>query len=400
VVELSPRILFLDDKYLMTIPNTADFIIIGGGVMGASTAYHLASRGQHNVILLEKEDFFGLGATGRCAGGVRYQFGTEVNIRLSLHSLPMLERFKEEIGQAVDYRKTGYLFLLTNQDEVRIFKHNVDLQNALGAQTHWLSGDEIRKRLPMMRLDDVLEGSFNPMDGLVDPNSVVMGYIGAAQRLGVKALTSTPVTGIQVRSDRIIGVETPAQTISTPIIVDATGPWAALTGQMAGLQVPVSPIRRQWLTTTAIPELPPDFPFVIDFSQSLYFHPEGPGLLTGMSNPNETPGFDQNIDPEWELVHMEAAINRLPLLEKVGLASRLAGLYEVTPDAHPIIGKTPIEGYYIVSGFSGHGFMHGPIAGKLMTEIILDGQATTMDISMLDFARFKEGRLIPEYNVV
>ena len=400
MVELSPRILFLDDKYLMTIPNTADFIIIGGGVMGASTAYHLASRGQHNVILLEKEDFFGLGATGRCAGGVRYQFGTEVNIRLSLHSLPMLERFKEEIGQAVDYRKTGYLFLLTNQDEVRIFKHNVDLQNALGAQTHWLSGDEIRKRLPMMRLDDVLEGSFNPMDGLVDPNSVVMGYIGAAQRLGVKALTSTPVTGIQVRSDRIIGVETPAQTISTPIIVDATGPWAALTGQMAGLQVPVSPIRRQWLTTTAIPELPPDFPFVIDFSQSLYFHPEGPGLLTGMSNPNETPGFDQNIDPEWELVHMEAAINRLPLLEKVGLASRLAGLYEVTPDAHPIIGKTPIEGYYIVSGFSGHGFMHGPIAGKLMTEIILDGQATTMDISMLDYARFKEGRLIPEYNVV
>ena len=384
----------------MSIPKTADIVIIGGGVMGASTAYHLASRDQHNIILLEKEDFFGLGATGRCAGGVRYQFGTEVNIRLSLLSLPMLERFKDEIGQAIDYRKTGYLFLLTNQGEVSTFKQNVALQNRLGAHTYWLSGDEIRTRLPMMRLDDVIAGSFNPLDGIVDPNSVVMGYISAAQRLGAKAYTSTPVTGIHVRSGKIMGVETPNSTISTPVIVDATGPWSSLIGRMAGLQVPISPIRRQWFTTTPIRALPPDFPFIIDFTKSLYFHPEGLGLLTGMSNPNELPGFDQNIDPEWELVHMDAALDRLPLLEKVGLASRMAGLYEVTPDAHPIIGKTPIEGYHIASGFSGHGFMHGPITGKLMAEIILDGRATTMDISMLDYARFNEGRLILEYNVV
>lgn len=234
----------------------------------------------------------------------------------------------------------------------------------------------------------------------MDPNSVVMGYIGASQRLGVKALTSSPVTGIHVQDGKVTGVQVQNQTISAPIVVDATGPWAGYTGQMAGLQVPVSPIRRQWLTTTEINALPPDFPFVIDFSQSLYFHPEGPGLLTGMSNPNELPGYDQNIDPEWELVHMEAAVNRFPLLESVGLASHLAGLYEVTPDAHPIFGSTPIEGYYLVSGFSGHGFMHGPIAGKLMSEIILDGKATTMDISMLDYARFNEGRLIHEHNVV
>jgi sarcosine oxidase subunit beta len=384
----------------MPIPAAADVIIIGGGVMGASTAYHLAMRGQHNIILLEKEDFFGQGATGRCAGGVRYQFGTEINVRLSLLSLPMLERFKDEIGQSIDYRKIGYLFLLTTPNEVSIFKHIVNMQNTLGAYTQWLSGNDIRKLLPMMRLDDVLAGSFNPLDGLVDPNSVVMGYIGAAQRLGVKALTSVHVNGIQVHSGRVIGVQTPDQTISAPIIVDATGPWAGHTGQMVGLQVPVSPVRRQWLTTTEIKALPHDFPFVIDFSKSLYFHPEGPGLLTGMSNPDEPPGYDQNIDPNWELVHMEAAINRLPLLEHVGLASHLAGLYEVTPDAHPIFGKTPVEGYYLVSGFSGHGFMHGPIAGKLMSEIILDGRASTMDISMLDYARFGEGRLIHEHNVV
>jgi len=380
--------------------STFDFVIIGGGVMGASTAYHLAARGYKNILLLEKEEFFGTGATGRCAGGVRYQFDTEINIRLSLESLPMLERFKEEIGQTIDYRKIGYLFLLTNQDEVTIFKRNVALQNHLGAQTVLLSGDEIRKRLPMMCLDDVIAGSFNPRDGLVDPNSVVMGYISAAQRLGCQTICSTPVTGIQTQSGRVVGVNTPGQMVSAPVVVDATGPWANLTSQMAGIDVPVTPLRRQWLTTNALPELPADFPFVIDFAQSLYFHPEGLGLLTGMSNPLETPGYDQNTDPNWELVHMEAAINRLPLLEHAGLASRMAGLYEVTPDAHPIFGKTPIDGYFIVTGFSGHGFMHGPIAGKLMSEIILDGEAATVDISMLNLARFSENRLIHEYNVV
>ncbi len=384
----------------MTFPETADFIIIGGGVMGASTAYHLAARGFQNILLLEKEDFFGLGATGRCAGGVRYQFSTEINVRLSIESLPMLERFEAEIGQAVDYRKCGYLFVLTTPEDVAAFQRNVTMQNRLGVETEWLDGDEVRRRLPLMRLDDVLAGSFNPQDGLVDPNGVVMGYVGAAQRLSAQAIPSCPVTGITVLHERVMGVTTPYGTISAPVVVDATGPWSALTCGMAGVQVPVTPVRRQWLTTSPLPEIPPDFPFVLDFAQSLYFHREGPGLLTGMSNNNELPGYDQNIDPDWELVHMEAAIARLPLLEKAGLASNLAGLYEVTPDAHPIFGKTPVEGLYLISGFSGHGFMHGPIGGKLMAEIILDGHAHTLDVSMLDLARFTENRLIHEYNVV
>jgi len=384
----------------MILPRTAEAIVVGGGVMGASTAYHLALAGMRDILLLEREEFFGTGATGRCAGGVRYQFATEINIRLSLESLPMLERFKEEIGQEIDYRKIGYIFLLTNQEDVINFKRIVDQQNHLGAQTQWLNGAEIQRWLPLMCLKDVIAGSFNPRDGLVDPNGVVMGYINAAQRMGCNTFTGTSVTSILRRSNRVVGVKTQGEEISSPVVVDATGPWAGSTGQMAGLEIPITPLRRQWLTTTAIHELPPDFPFVIDFAQSLYFHPEGQGLLTGMSNPHEKPGFNQNIDPEWELVHLDAAIDRLPLLESVGLISRVAGLYEVTPDAHPIFGKTPVEGYYIVTGFSGHGFMHGPIAGMLMSEIILNGRASTVDVSMLDLARFSEGRLIQEYNVV
>lgn len=385
---------------MVNLPRTASAVIIGGGVMGASTAYHLAARGVKDIVLLEKEDFFGQGATGRCAGGVRYQFATEVNIRLSLASLPMLERMPEELGQEIDYRKCGYLFLLTNEKDIQVFEHNVALQNKLGVNTEWLTGDEIRERLPQMVLGDVLAGTFNAKDGLCDPNGVVMGYINAAARLGVNSLTGIEVTDIKVAAGQVTEVITNKGAIASPLVVNAAGPWAGSIAKFAGVELPITPIRRQMLTTTPLPELPVDFPFVIDFAQSLYFHREGAGLLTGMSNPNEKPGLDQNVDPDWELVNLERAAQRLPLLEKAGLSSHWAGLYEVTPDAHPVFGITPLGGFYVVAGFSGHGFMHGPVAGKLMSEIILDGKATTVDVSMLDLARFTEDRLIVEYNVV
>ena len=385
---------------MVEIPKTADIVIIGGGVMGASIAYHLTLRGQKNIVLLEKDTFFGQGATGRCAGGVRYQFATEVNVRLSIQSLPMLERFEEEIGQAIDFRKCGYLFVLTKPEDVIAFKRSLALQNNLGVGTIWLEGDEIRRRLPMMRLEDVIAGSFNPNDGLVDPNSVVMGYIHAAQRMGVQAVNGVEVIGLRVEGLKVAGVETTAGMLSAPVVFNAAGPWAGLVGRMAGLDIPITPIRRQMFTTTPLPEIPPDFPFILDFAQSLYFHREGKGLLVGMSNPDEKPGLDQNVDLDWELVNLEAAAARLPMLENAGMASHWAGLYEVTPDAHPIFGATPVGGFYVCSGFSGHGFMHGPISGKLMAEVLLDGAATSVDISMLDLARFVEGRLIREYNVV
>jgi sarcosine oxidase subunit beta len=314
--------------------------------------------------------------------------------------LPMLERFKDEIGQEINFRKCGYLFVLTKPEDVQIFRHSMELQQSLGVHTDWMTGDEVRRRLPLMRLDDVLGGTYNPQDGLVDPNSVVMGYINAAQRLGVQAQNLVEVTGIQVKGGKSAAVLTNQGVISTPVVVNAAGPWAGVVGQMAGVQVPITPVRRQIMTTTPLPEIPADFPFVLDFAQSLYFHREGEGLLTGMSNPNEKPGFDQNIDAEFEMVNLEAAIARMPLLEKAGLLSHWAGLYEVTPDAHPIFGKTPVEGFYLVAGFSGHGFMHGPISGKLMAELILEGGYKSLDVSCLDLARYEEGRQIREYNVV
>src|SRR6266545_252938 len=384
----------------MDTPTTADIVIIGGGVMGASAAYHLAKRGMKNIVLLEKEEFFGTGATGRCAGGVRYQFSTDINVKLSMESLPMIERFKQEIGQDVDYRQCGYLLIATNEKDATTFKHNVELQNNLGVQTQLLSGDEVRARLPLMKFDDAIAGTFNPKDGLVDPNSVVAGYVSAAQKMGVKAVPHAAVMGIRLSGDQIQAVETTQGLIQTRMILNTAGPWAGQIGEMAGVQIPIVPIRRQMFTTNALKEIPADFPFVIDFARSLYFHPEGEGLLIGMSNQNEKPGFDQNIDEEFEMENFEAALERMPLLEHASRASHWAGLYEVTPDAHPIFGGSNIEGFTICAGFSGHGFMHGPIAGKLMTEYILDGKFSTVDVSMLDLARFEEGRLIKEYNVV
>ncbi len=386
---------------MANLPVTADVVIVGGGVMGASTAYHLALRGCPNVLLLERESFFGTQATGRCAGGIRYQFSTEINVRLSLLSLPMLDRFEEELDQPIDRRRTGYLFLLTSDESVSNLNEIVQMQRRLGVNTEWLTPEDIAARVPLLNLTGVQAGTNHADDGLADPNSVVQGYVSGARRLGAKLLTDVDVTGIRVEEDKIQAVVTNNGEVATPVVVNAAGPWAGEIGKMAGVDIPIVPLRRQIAVTGPLPGVPSDFPFVIDFDQSLYFHREGDGLLTGMSNPNEQVGFDQSVDPEWELVHFEAAMARLPLLERAGIASRWAGLYEVSPDAHPILGRIPqVEGLFCVGGFSGHGFMHGPICGLLLAEEILDGAAHTLDISSLYIDRFESGISSVEYNVV
>jgi sarcosine oxidase subunit beta len=383
------------------LPETADVVIIGGGVMGVSTAYHLASNGNTDVLLLERNQFFGEESTGRCAGGIRYQFSNEIDIRLSLLSIPMLERFPEELEQEIDLRHCGYLFLLSRDQDIQVFQKNVALQRSLGIETEWLSAEEVKRAAFPVETHGIVAGAFCARDGLADPSGVVQGYVKAASRLGASFLTNIEAIGIEMDAHRVCGVQTSRGRIETRTVVNAAGPWAAVIGAMAGIEIPVRPVRRQIVVTTSVAGLPRDFPMVIDFAQSLYFHREGEGVLTGMSNAHEREGFDQSIDPDWELRHLEAAVLRMPILEQVGVLNRWAGLYAVSPDALAILGKVPqLEGFYCINGFSGHGFMHGPVCGLLLAEEILDGKAHTLDIRPLRIDRFLRQGKLTEYAVV
>jgi sarcosine oxidase subunit beta len=384
------------------LPKTADIVIIGGGCMGASTAYYLAKRGAKNVVLLEREKFLGMGSTGRNAGGVRYQFSTEVNIRLSIFSLDVISHFEDLFGISAAYNPIGYMFLLTTPAEVATFKANVALQNRVGVPwVRYLEPKEIAEIAPLVNLEGVIGGTLCTQDGLADPNTITQGFAKAASQLGAKIETETTVTAIKTDRGRVSAVVTNHGEIATNTLVNCAGPWAAQIGKMAKLDIPIAPVRRQFFTTDALAGLPRDHVFTIEFGTSLYFHPEGPGLLVGMSNADEKPGDTYAIDEEFHLKMLERALYRLPLLEHARVAKQMAGLYEVTPDAEPILAQArALPGYYIAAGFSGHGFQHSPATGKVMSELILDGAAKTVDISMLDLERFKENRLIQEVNVV
>ncbi len=390
--------------YKEMLPKTADIVIIGGGCIGVSTAYYLAKGGAGKVVLLEREKFLGMGSTGRNAGGVRYQFSTEVNIRLSMYSLDVISHFEELFGVSAGYHPIGYLFLLTTPAEVATFKANVELQHRVGVPwVRYLEPKQVAELVPLVNLDGVMGGTFCPRDGLADPNSVTQGFAKGARHAtrGVQIETAATVTGIKTEGGRISAVVTNRGEIAAHTVVNCAGPWAAEIGEMAGVDIPIVPVRRQFFTTDALPAVPRDHVFTIEFATSLYFHPEGAGLLVGMSNPNEKPGDTYAIDEEFHLTTLERAMYRLPLLENARVASQVAGLYEVTPDAHPIVAQArALPGFYIAAGFSGHGFQHSPATGKVMSELILDGATQTIDISMLDLERFAEGRLIHEGNVV
>lgn len=381
------------------LPRRADAVVVGGGVMGASAAYHLAARGMGDVVLLEREQFLGAMSTGQCAGGIRHQFASEINVRLSLQSIAMLERFPDEIGQEIGLRFDGYLILLSSGENVAAFGEAVEMQHSLGVATEWIDPNAAARMVPLLNLDGVAGATFYQRDGLCDPSSVVQGYASAARRNGARIVTEAGVTGVERRAGSFV-VHTPKGAVESPVIVNACGAWAPEIGRMVDVEIPIQPVRRQMAVTTPL-QVPSDFPFTIFFDESLYFHREGAGILTGQSNRDESPGYKLEVDPEWETVHFENAMGRFPLLESAGVLSRWAGLYEVTPDAQAIFGRVPtVEGLYIMAGFSGHGFMHGPVAGLLIAEEILDGEAHTVDIAPFRYERFLDGALSPEFNVI
>ncbi len=373
----------------------AEIVVIGGGVIGCSIAYHLARKGCSDVIILERESL-GSGSTGRSAGGVRLQFSTEINIRLSLLSVPRFENFHAEMGFDPQFRQVGYLILTTLPEEEKAFRENVALQHVIGdIPVELLTPSGARALVPQLNLEDVLLATYCPRDGYADPHSVVQGYAQRAREMGVEIREGTEALGIQVEKGKVKGVFTDKGLIEASFVVNAAGPYAASIGRMVGIEIPVLPYRRFIFVTEPFPELPDPLPMVIDFTTGFYFHRESgyaSGILMGMGDRKEGPSWSLEVDWGFLPTIVERAIHRVPVLEKAQIKRGWAGLYEVTPDAHPILGRVPeVEGLILANGFSGHGFMHSPAVGLLIAEEVLDGKATTLDISPLGLQRFQEG---------
>ncbi len=381
--------------------RSAEVVIIGGGVIGCSIAYHLASRGCTDVVLLERNTL-GSGSTERSAGGVRQQFSTPVNVLMGMYNVKAFKNMAEELGCELTFNQHGYLFLLTREDQLEDFRASVEMQRRLGLEdVELLSPEEVARRFPYLNADDIVGASFCPSDGYTDPHEAVQCYARRARQLGARLYEGVEATAIQVAGGRVQGVVTSQGNVATRWVVNAAGPWARAVGRMAGVDVPVDPVRHHIFVTEPFPEIPEPIPLTIDVTTSFYFRKDGPGLLMGMDDPSERPGF--NVEVNWGLLDriVEAAVHRAPLLERARIRFAWAGLYEVSPDHNAILGPVPeVEGFLCANGFSGHGFQMAPSVGRVISEIILDGRAHSFEISELSIERFRTGRLVLEKRVV
>lgn len=381
------------------LPREADVVVVGGGVMGLSTACHLAEAGVERVVVLERGDLGG-GSTVKAAGGVRAVFSDEINIALGLRSLEALERFGAERGQDIDLHQVGYLFLLDDADDVAAFTRDAALQVASGVDSRMIDAEEAVRLSPLVRPDGLLGALFSPSGGHCTPEAVVQGYARAARRAGATVVTGCAAGGLVMDGEEVLAVRTAAGDVATGTVVCAAGAWSREVGRWAGVELPVVPLRRHVAITEAVPGLDPATPFTIDFTSSFYFHGEGPGLLMGLPDRADVWDFGQSRDPRW-LEDLAGAIeHRAPALADVGIATGWAGLYEMTPDHNAIIGRsTQVPGLVYACGFSGHGFLMGPAVGEVVRDLVL-GHPPVVDVTALSVDRFAAASSRPERNIV
>jgi sarcosine oxidase subunit beta len=396
--------------------KTAAITIIGGGIMGAVLAYQLARRGMREVVVLERETVAS-GSIGRATGGLRQQFADELDIIFAREGLRFYRQFIAEMqAEAVPafpppppFYQYGYLFLVSDDEAWQAMQGYVVLQQQLGVPSELLTPMEVVARWPGLSLitEDLRGASFCPTDGYTDPAAMTRALMGAARRLGVEVYEQCPVLAIQTTRGRVQAVQTSQGTLATPLVVNATGVYAALTARLVGINdLPVYPLRRQLYLCEAVAGLPAELPMVVDQATGFHFRWRDGGLLLGLphqpspaeqaaSRALETTAFDLGLDPGvWPQIERVIA-RRFPALAGLRLRRAWAGLYEMTPDEHPVLGPTEVEGFLCACGFSGHGLMHAPLAAQLLIDYLTTGKSSMLDIEQFGLHRFREGRLLP-----
>ena len=377
-----------------------DVVIIGGGIIGVAVAYHLAKKNYGRIAVVEKDQYLGNGSTAKCAGGIRAQFSSEINVRMSLLSEDKFETFAQDMDCDVQFDQVGYLFVLTSDEQVRNFRSQFEMWKRLGVPAQWLSPDEIGKLAPPLKVDDIIAGTFSKKDGIGDPHQFTQGYVTAARRLGVKILLETKATGITAIGDKIISVQTDRGELLTNTVVNAAGPYARQIAGFLGINLPVAPIKRQIVTTAPLDFISESFPMVVDIGSGLYTHKESGGLLMGWADKDTPEGFDESTDPDYTDAILMKGLDRIPQLETAEIKTAWGGLYESTPDHHAVIGSSGVvPRFFYCAGFSGHGFMHAPAAGIVTAELIC-GEKTSFDISPLSPQRFTGAPLGDEVTVI
>ncbi|WIV61332.1 NAD(P)/FAD-dependent oxidoreductase [Amycolatopsis nalaikhensis] len=383
-----------------SLPPMAECVVIGGGVIGVSCAFRLAEAGV-DVLLLERGELGG-GSTAKAAGGIRSSFTSRVNVELGLRGLAAYSAFSRDFGTEIDFRRDGYLYLVSDPADVAAIGHCAELQREYGVRSHLLEPAEAKRVMPLLDTSGIVAALWSPDDAKATPDAVVQGYAKAARACGAQLRTGVEVTGIERDGDTLTGVVTSAGVVRTGAVVCAAGAWSGRIGELAGLDLPVRPFRRQVVFTGPVPGLPDCVPLTIELPSAFYFHREGPGLAMSFSEDDGFPGFGTHYEAgDWLPRLAELAGRRIPAVLDAGIRTAWAGLYEVTPDRNQIIGESVLlSRFFYATGFSGHGFQMGPAAGELVRDLYL-GRPTAVDIAGLDVRRFENVDTAPvEHHIV